>query len=255
MTRRDRNIWCVAVSVAAVATVVLAALNWQAGASWRGFGPSPPVNAHPVWTISPNSAERAYATREGRMVTLRPCGACFQLPAAWVERYDSHCDNLHLSPQELKAVATGGGSRQDELVASVCNGLFAFDRCAVHAGGAGWGAASVSWNDLQLRVYDLSEPAEYLETCIDAYAARQDGPHDPRQCSLACDRELPWRRSRICFGWSDSGGFCLVKGQSTVDIRLQRFGERTIAFVFMSGRAEQHDDAIAEILASFHWPD
>jgi hypothetical protein len=170
---------------------------------------------------------------------LLPSGATFRVPPLWIS---------HLTPPQLDAVARGGGDWDTEF-ASVCNAALPFDRCAAHGGDDGWGRHSVSFADLQTRVYDLPDPVEDLCRGIEARAAADVKRFSGDVPEVVRDAGSSWRKVLLSYPcwYGDYGGI------AHVEFRLRRFGRRTFAFVFMYTDYQTQDKAIAELLDSFRF--
>jgi hypothetical protein len=203
---------------------------------------------HPLWYADNDLAKRAQSTREGATITLLPSGATFQVSKGMLEWHQEFANNLHLSPQELDAVACGAGEWDTEY-ASVCNAVLPFDRCAAHVGDEGWGAQSVSFTGLQVRIYDMDDSPEAVEAKVE-----KDGAADAARWARGAPQILsgfdgPWQSTMISFGvsYGDYGG------TANVDFRSRRFGQRTFVFVFMYAGSQPHGE-IPVILDSFHAP-
>lgn len=117
------------------------------------------------------------ALLRGRRVILPSSRVAFQIPQAWLDRYDSpprypvenlremvtdpadldryysSKDNLHFTRQQLDRVKSGEGNEWDDMFAKVVNDLLPFEKCIFHGGGEGWGEKGHSFGDLQMRVY------------------------------------------------------------------------------------------------------
>jgi hypothetical protein len=148
----------------------------------------------------------------------------------------------------LDAVAKGDGEWDTEY-ASICNAVFPFDRCFAHLGNAGWGRDSVSFGGLQVRVYELSTEIPQIKKMIDREGWEEANRITGWPADLKHDATDEWHHSVFTYDlhYSDYGG------TAHVDIRVRRFGERTIAFVFMYAFGERHAESIEKILKSFRW--
>ncbi len=206
---------------------------------------SPPAAASASATPSP-IARTAVATRSGHTITITPPGLSFDVPDDWVRWYASSHNNFHLTRTELDAVRDGSGEWDAEY-GGVVNAVLPFEGCVVHAGGEGWGPASVAFSDVQMRVYLLADEPDAVEarfrdvakTTLAGFPSAND-PHEDRDDSGA------WRRvsvtAMLMFG--DYGG------EATVDMRLERRGTTTLAFVFMYSNYQSQEPVIQAILGS-----
>jgi hypothetical protein len=165
-----------------------------------------------------------------------------------VEWHSKFGNNLHLTHEHLDAVAIGGGEWDTEY-ASVCNSIFPFDRCATHIGDEGWGAEARSYGDLQVRVYDLLETVEAVQERIAAAGVRDVERLTGHPADVQRSTESGWLRQQLSYDrfYYDYGG------TAHVEVRLHRFGDHTIAFVFMYVSEKQ--DEISTMLKSFEWPE
>ena len=92
----------------------------------------------------PESARaESSATIQNRTIQLKPSGAEFEIPEAWLAWHAQFKNNLHLTRAELEKVKNAEGD-WDKEYAEVLNAVIPFARCAVHVGGEGWGGHRVS---------------------------------------------------------------------------------------------------------------
>jgi hypothetical protein len=98
------------------------------------------------------TAVEPYSTRDGPIVTLHPSGISFRVPQQWLEWNDQFHNNFHLSRDELQKVKNASGEWDTEY-ADVVNSALAFEDCAAHVGGEGWGKEGSSVADVQMRAY------------------------------------------------------------------------------------------------------
>jgi hypothetical protein len=208
-----------------------------------------PFSQHPVWRNNPESSPRPYASRHATEIALHPSGASFRIPEEWLDWHSRFRNNIHLTAQDLEAVARGAGDWDTEY-ASLCNAIFPFDCCAAHVGGEGWGDQGVSFGDLQVRVYDMSEPPEGLERRFNTEGLGELRRIAPKSGVFRREMTGEWQRTLFVFDrfYYDYGA------TAHVDVRLHRFDERTIVFVFMYTDHERHEGTIRTILESFRWP-
>ena len=193
-------------------------------------------NATPTVPLGPQRDAELSAQRSGQNVSLSPSGIAMSIPNGWLERNEQFSNNLHLNNSELPKVCNGSGEWDTEY-AQVTNEIFPFSRCVVHAGGEGWGMDSVSFADLQVRVYHLKSDIDEIQRQIEAKA--------PDSMKLIIDEEQPsfsgkpttgptekindWTRYLIRYGrfYHDYGG------TANIDIRFRSLNSDTIAVVLM----------------------
>jgi hypothetical protein len=210
---------------------------------------TPKVIQHDPWYTDNDPSRRPFASRHETTITLQPSKASFTIPQSWVEWHQRSGNNLHLTHAQLDAVARGEGEWDTEF-ASVCNAVFPFDRCCAHVGGEGWGRKSVSYTDLQVRVYELEESLRDVEIRINkdgvADVNRFSG-HDP---DLKQDLEAKWRQTVLSYVrfYYDYGA------TAHVDFRVRQFDRQTFVFVFMYTNSNEHEKTITSILESFEVP-
>ena len=154
------------------------------------------VTQHEPWHTNGDPAKRPSATREDKKIILRPSGATFRIPQEWVEWHERFHNSLHLTREQLDAVARGDGEWDTEY-ASVSNTVLPFDRCCAYVGDEGWGRQGVSYGDLQVRIYRPRRCAQAVETRIKA-----EGVADIKRFSgmaplLKQDLEAKWRRTAL----------------------------------------------------------
>jgi hypothetical protein len=122
-----------------------------------------------------------------------------------------------------------------------------FDRCAAHVGGEGWGKDGVSYGDLQVRVYDLGEPANAVEQRIEKEASTDVERFSGQKPDVKHDRAAAWNKTVFAFPrWYGDYG-----ATAHVDFRVRRLGTRTFVFVFMYSSYDLHAKEIVGILDSF----
>lgn len=201
--------------------------------------PAPPPPAMPTGPLA--------ARRQGSLVTIEPIGMAFDLPPEWTRWWASSHNNIHLTRAELDAVHEGAGE-WDTQYAAVVNAVFPFDRCAVHAGGEGWGEHAVAYSDVQLRVYVLPDAPETIEARFRAQGTPALAAAARTPVQTAADTYGPWRKTSLTamLMFGDYGG------EATVDIRLRPIAGGTVAFVFMYSNFRPEEDFVRGILDSVH---
>lgn len=211
------------------------------------FQPPPAVKQHEPWYTKADPAKRPFATRKDTTITLRPSGATFRIPRAWVEWHDQFGNNLHLTRAQLDAVARGDAEWDTEY-ASVTNAVLPFDRCCAHVGDDGWGLRSVSFGDLQVRVYDLDDTPETVERRINAEGVADVKRFTGKAPVIKQDLKLGWRRTVL----SSDRYYVDYGATANVEFRVRRLGKRICVFVLMYANAPSRPEkAIASILDSF----
>lgn len=205
--------------------------------------------AAPVTTAPPAPAALPpgplVTRRQGSLLTIDPIGLSFDMPPEWTRWWASSHNNVHLTRAELDAVHEGAGD-WDTQYAAVVNAVFPFDRCAVHAGGEGWGEHAVAYSDVQLRVYVLAEAPEAIEARFRAQGAPPLAAAARTAVQTATDAYGPWRKTSLTamLMFGDYGG------EATVDIRLKPIAGGTVAFVFMYSNFRPEEDFVRGILDS-----
>ncbi len=188
-------------------------------------------------------AERPWATRAGATITVHPSGASFAVPPAWVKSHEEQGNHFHLRHAELDR-AERGHSEWQVTLAAVANDALPFRACAAHVGGGKW--SPYGSGGLQVRLYELAEPAEAIERRVGAAFAGVRSDQDvPR--GLERDAGGPWRRTAVSFfRWHFDYGAI-----GHVDCRVRRCGERTYVFAFLYTGREAQQETVEGILASF----
>jgi hypothetical protein len=197
----------------------------------------------PAPTLRPHTADSPFATREGRVIVLRPSNLRFKVLKDWIDWHDQSGNNLHLTWQELDQVGHGEGDWDDEY-ARVCNAVLPFERCAAHVGDEGWGKDAVSYADLQVRVYDLKDPVKTVEEANKAQTADKIGRLIRGSVQDRQSDKDGWRR----FDFSYERFYYDYGATAHVDIRLSQVGAHVIAFAFMYTDYQSHERTIAEML-------
>jgi hypothetical protein len=220
------------------------------------------------------------ATRKNDLVEIVPLGLSFPIPQPWLGWNNRFHNNLHLTEEELAAVKTGEMADWDPEYAIVVNAVLPFERCALHAGGEGWGREGVSYADLQMRVYVLDEVPEKVEAKVAAVGVqavrtlftprrviqrgRGGRPIDYRP-ELPENPDQPPKNMKVPVERSDQDGWRRVAlsydlhygdygATASVDFRLRRMSDRTVAVVFMHTNFNNQASTIRAILGSFVVP-
>lgn len=128
----------------------------------------------------------------------------------------------------------------------MCNAMFPFDRCAAHLGDDGWGNGSVSFGDLQLRVYVLDGDVAQQEVAIRKRGLREAKRIHSESARHQRGLKGRWFQERFSYrlSYSDYGG------TAHVDVRITEHHNGVVAFVFMYA-AQRHLESIEDILDSF----
>lgn len=177
----------------------------------------------------------------------------FEIPEAWVRWYNENSDahpNLHLSPAELNVVKETEGEWDREF-ALIVNAILPFEQCVAHTGGEGWGPFGISFADLQVRAYVLTAMPEEVEERACSLGAAVVTDFTGTHVVPLKDRARAWRRTGLEYlrMYGDYGATAVV------DLRVQRFGNRTVAFAFMYTDQAEHDSEIKAILDSIVFAD
>ena len=192
---------------------------------------------------APDFMSLASSVRDGSVVMSVGPGPRFEVPQAWLKWQSEHANNLHLSRPELEAVRVGAGEWDTEY-AEVLAEVLDFDRCSAHVGGEGWGAAAVSFGDLQLRVYVVEEPpSDIIERLNDTLMGDY-------VTEISLEMSQPWARAVLRWDnfYGDYGGPALV------DLRLRRFEAATVVVAGMySGKVELSNAELEAVVASICW--
>ena len=133
--------------------------------------------------------------------------------------------NLHFTPEELEEVRVAE-SEWDREYARVVNAVLPFEFCIAHVGEEGWDENSVSWHDLQCRVYVLPQSVE-----IDFEKELKVAVGELMKESAKFERNTSsqWTRYWTSFPvWYYDYG-----GAVNVDLRVKEFGDRTVVLAFM----------------------
>jgi hypothetical protein len=162
-----------------------------------------------------------------------------QLPADWLDWYDTSGNNLHLTRPELEAVRHGSGDWDTEY-AYVLESLLPFDRCAMHVGAEGWAGDAVSYADLQLRAYVVDEsPAQLLDRA-------NVTTWDDLAPELTTAQRGAWAQLLVSYDrWYGDYG-----DRANVDLRLQRFEDSTVVMAGMYTEGRSALDEFESILGT-----
>lgn len=185
----------------------------------------------------------AYATRDGRNITVQPYSVSFRVPQQWLEWNDQFHNNFHLGA-DLKDVRNGGGEWDTEY-AQVVNAALPFEYCAIHAGGDGWGKQGSSFADVQMRVYDTPFTNENVLNGIRG-GAFNAAKRISSKSEIVEARDPEWQSAEVnYFLWYGDYG-----GTARVRFYLHPVGSHTIVFVFMGGDEKE----VRDILNSVSFP-
>jgi hypothetical protein len=195
----------------------------------------------------PEQQAKRGSIRKGTTIKAVGHGLRFEIPAAWVRWYEENeaHPNLHLTPDDLDMVKETEGEWDREF-ALVVNTILSFNQCVAHVGSEGWGPQGISFADLQVRAYVLTDTPEQIEE-----RTRSQGSAVVE--NLTGTRAVPqqeqvgaWRRTVIKYFrmYNDYGATAIV------DLRIRRLNDRTIVFAFMYTDHTEHDTEINELLKS-----
>ncbi len=215
---------------------------------------------------------RPYASLVGSRIRLVPSGATFVVPEAWLKWHRSNRNNLHLSHRQLEAVSRPSCEFDTEYHA-VVSSVLPFGRCAVHAGGEGWGDGrrrGVSHDDLQMRAYVGGWQPNAVRELIQAKAMRVakvfselSRPPITWPPVHKSTRRGEWQVESVAFFLS----YGSYGGTANVDFYVRRFGKSTVVLVFMYKEyghsksylarrwAERNERELRTVVDSFSWHD
>jgi hypothetical protein len=218
------------------------------GCSSSGNERKPAPKSTQPWRISLKEEDRLFSELQGTRVVLLPSRAHFSLPDKWKDKDNNPI--VYLRPGQLEAVANSEGEWATDY-ASVCNSIFPFDRCAVHAGRWHWGNGSGFGADIQLRVYVLDDGVEKLRQDIIEKGSMDVLRKTGKQANARQEKAFgEWQRVILRFElWYDDYG-----GDAHLDCYLREFGHSTIAACFMYSSSNMESPYIVEILNSFRLP-
>lgn len=199
---------------------------------------------------------RPSAVLDGHAVTLQPSGIVFEVPTFWVDWNSRFGNNFHLTTGQLDRVEHGAGEWDTEY-GKIANAALPFSRCAIHAGGDGWGGG-VSFGDLQLRVYILDGVPERIEESI--YEKLESAAAALERDSRLVYSVKARTGDNTSSGWNE-GVIVTTRvfyydygGVANIDFRLFPWNEETVVAVFMYSNSREQESTIESILQSFVWP-
>jgi hypothetical protein len=205
-----------------------------------------------VWAgITYMKRAKPTASLDGRSITLRPLDATFEIPQSWLDwhvNHDNNRDNLHVTPAELENVRVGEGE-WDKEYAEVVNSVLPFKDCVAHLGGEGWGKQSVSFVDVQMRVYLVEASPQKVQEKMSIVGVKA-ASNFSEQVSVKQSQYGQWHRVilRYSLWYRDYGG------EANVDVFTQAIGNRTVVLVFMySPDPGGQSDDVPAIVKSFTW--
>jgi hypothetical protein len=157
-------------------------------------------------------------------------------------------NNLHLTREELAKVETGAGDWDTEY-GLVCNAVLPFSRCCAHVGEDGWGKESVSYADLQVRIYVLEQNLDELKKRIEERGAARVKEITHKAPKITTDASAPWKRWNLAYErWYQDYG-----ATANVDFRARQFDGHTVVFVFLYTNYFSQEAKIRAMLESFTW--
>jgi hypothetical protein len=187
-----------------------------------------------------------HATLAGRTVGIVPLGATFQIPQSWLDWHAKYKNSIHLSRRALDAVRIGE-AEWDAQYSQIANETIPFGSCVLHAGEEGWGSASGSFADVQMRVYIVDNtPAQVVERVVTVgYAAAAKISKDATRTSSTFH---DWKRGRLSYElWYDDYG-----GTAGIDVFARTCGKKTVVLVFMClADAKPNQKEVEDIVLSF----
>lgn len=213
-----------------------------------------------------SEAPLPYARLVDHTIELEPSKATFAIPQNWFDLYhNEHWNNLHLTRKELERVKEADNAQWDAEYAKIVNAVLPFENCAVHAGGDGWGSESVTYGDVQMRVYVGKWSILEMKRLVKekgfpvATAIAMKMPEEITKITppLRAEREVlkeevigEWQRLRIALPlrYDDYGGV------GTVDFYVRIFRDETVVLVFMFASGAGQAVFIPPIVSSFKHP-
>ncbi len=222
-----------------------------------------------VVSVAQSTRKVPHARLSNYTIELEPFNATFTIPQNWVELYhEEGFNNLYLTRDQLDKVREAGETEWDADYARIVDAVLAFEHCAVHAGGDGWGKDSRLYNDLQMRVYVGTWAVATIEKLIKEQAvpvAKEIAKQSREKQKLATEGGLPmelseevfeqklvgkWRKSKIALPlWYHDYG-----GTGNIEFYVRSFTGETVTLVFMYASGASQAKSIPEIVASFKHP-
>lgn len=196
-------------------------------ASWAcGEGPPAPADAAALTPVP-----GARAKPQGSLLRLEPMG----VEARLEERFRTWASEVLTERKEIERVRTAVGEWNTIYTPIAAAGL-PYEACIAHVGEEAW-LDNHTFSDLTYRIYAFREPVADVRRAVlgrSIREAEQIGCQAPHRGAAAKWTELGageegWERTDVSveLWYSDYGG------TAHVDVRARRFGEATIAVVFL----------------------
>jgi hypothetical protein len=169
----------------------------------------------------------AQAIVSGQAVVIKPYNISFSLPASWLEWQEQFHNNIHSSRRELHSTKYAEGEWDFEY-ARIVNALIPYNTCVLHAGGEAWGRRSVSFGDLQVRLYLGDFHIEQVESDVRTHGSRI-AQKLGKNVEVTRDQLAGWPRVSLTYDlWFDDYG-----GKARIDFCLRRVNNVSTLFVLM----------------------
>ena len=207
----------------------------------------PPAVERPTSVPAAAASEaKPRAELHGTELRVPELAISLDLPESWLrwhrENGKTH-PNLHLSSAELATTKDVKGEWDAEF-AQVTNTILPFETCVAHVGGDGWGPSSVSFADVQLRVYSSPlSPNEIAERAHERGGALIAGWGG----QLSQPKHVAgWHRLRLAYvrRYQDYGATAMV------DLWMRPAKDRTLTLAFMYTDRGEHAALIQQIVSS-----
>lgn len=201
-----------------------------------------------VSTEPPQPPIPPHATIQDTTIALQPSGATFTIPQMWVEWFQRHGNNLHLTRAELEQVQVGVGE-WDTQFGHIVNATLPFAQCSAHLGGEGWGADSVSYTDVQMRAYVGTWSLDQIRAQVEDAGVAAASTFSP-EVSTDFTQQDAWQIHSLSFPlWFGDYG-----ATAKLDFYARVVDQQTVVLVFMySSLPEFQQQQINEITTSFAW--
>ncbi|MFN3241864.1 MAG: hypothetical protein ACE37K_10165 [Planctomycetota bacterium] len=225
-------------------------------------------------TAAPERPQRT-SRRKGLQVQVEH-GPRFTIPAEWLDWHREHGNTLVTRPSR-KHLDPKQAGEWDRQYGTVLDAALPVRDCAFVGGGEAFGKDSVSFGDLQMRVYLLKATPKEVDGLLDTKGSealrrmlrphrtplwlevegRGDGDANDELPPLARfqparkpGQKGPWQQAK----WSFDLWFFDYGGRANIDVRTRRNGEHVAVFTFCYAWEKQHAKAIEAILKSVTWP-
>ncbi|MDW7693783.1 hypothetical protein R9C00_03415 [Flammeovirgaceae bacterium SG7u.111] len=187
------------------------------------------------------------ASREDNLIKANGFDFSFRIPYYWIKWHEENEErpNIHLTKEALTQVKEANGE-WDKDFAMILNSILPFEQCIAHVGREGWGDGGISFSDLQLRTYILTDSIDVIEKELVSEGAKAIGSITNEPFLPSTEELNGWKRVVLKFTriYKDYGA------EVTVDLWFIDKEGITFLFAFMYTNQQKLANEIDEIINS-----